>query len=213
LTADILTHEPDMSNIKSIEHLTPQFVELWWRCKDDAPRFEHTFTEREQAKREEMLSDFINTLSGNMKEPMHTEVQRRAMQQQITALGMVFAKAALGFTDVQLAAVQSCGIVEAACAFMQQARRFDASLSSNDIYQAARNVTTMNLLQLGMGLPVKTTPAVFAYSMLYPYSDNYLDDPSISAAGKRAFNERFRLRLLGEPFTQKTLMSRRSLHL
>jgi hypothetical protein len=100
LTADILAYEPDMSNIKSIEHLTPQFYELWWRCKDDAPRFEHTFTEYEQAKREEMLSDFIDTLSRNMKEPMHTDVQRRAMQQQIAALGMVFAKAALGFTEV-----------------------------------------------------------------------------------------------------------------
>ena len=30
-----------------------------------------------------------------------------------------------------------------------------------------------------LGLPVEVTPAVFAYSMLYPYTDNYLDDPAI----------------------------------
>ena len=200
MTTNILTHEPGVSNMTGIDQLTQQFVHLWWHCNDDAPRFEHTFTTREQSEREEMLSDFLDTLGRTMKEPLRTEAQRQATQQQITALGVVFAKAALGFTDSQLAAVQSSGIVEAAFGFMQQARRFDASLSSDDIYQAARNVMTMNLLQLAMGLPVKVTPSVFAYSMLYPYSDNYLDDPSIPTDVKRAFNDRFRLRLLGEPF-------------
>ncbi|MBU5483707.1 class 1 isoprenoid biosynthesis enzyme [Clostridium sp. MSJ-11] len=34
--------------------------------------------------------------------------------------------------------------------------------------------------------------------MLYPYTDNYLDDPSISMEEKRYFNERFSKRLKGE---------------
>jgi hypothetical protein len=27
---------------------------------------------------------------------------------------------------------------------------------------------------------MRLTPSIFAYSMLYPYADNYLDDPSTS---------------------------------
>jgi hypothetical protein len=200
VTADILTQQPGVSNAMSMDQLTHQFVDLWWRCADDLPGFEHTYTLREQSEREDMLNDLLGTISSTLKKPLHSEAQRQEAQQQLTALGVVFAKSALGFNDAQLAAVQSSGIVDAAYDFMQQARRFDAALSSDDIYQAARNVMTMNLLQLAMGLPVKVTPAVFAYSMLYPYSDNYLDDPAISKDVKAAFNERFRLRLLGEPF-------------
>jgi hypothetical protein len=42
------------------------------------------------------------------------------------------------------------------------------------------------------------TPSIFAYSMLYPYSDNYLDDPSIPREEKTRFNARFGRRLAGE---------------
>jgi hypothetical protein len=34
--------------------------------------------------------------------------------------------------------------------------------------------------------------------MLYPYTDNYLDDPAVPAGEKRAFNARFRQRLAGQ---------------
>jgi hypothetical protein len=47
-------------------------------------------------------------------------------------------------------------------------------------------------------MPVELTPSIFAYSMLYPYTDNFLDDPSIDLNLKRLFNERLRRRLLGE---------------
>lgn len=59
----------------------------------------------------------------------------------------------------------------------------------------------MNGLQLMMKLPVEITPSVFAYSMIYPYSDNYLDDPNISPAEKHEFSVRFNKRLHGETVT------------
>jgi len=49
-----------------------------------------------------------------------------------------------------------------------------------------------------MGLPVEITPSVFAYSMIYPYSDNFLDDPFITVAEKIEFSERFNRRLHGD---------------
>lgn len=42
------------------------------------------------------------------------------------------------------------------------------------------------------------TPSVFAYSMLYPYTDNYLDSTKMSFQDKKSINERFKLRLEGE---------------
>jgi hypothetical protein len=92
-----------------------------------------------------------------------------------------------------------CGFLEATTEFARMARRFDPAITSEDIYQASRNVWTANFLQLLLGLPVRVTPAIFAYSMLYPYSDNYLDNPALPDATKLAFHERFQLRLSGEP--------------
>jgi hypothetical protein len=53
-------------------------------------------------------------------------------------------------------------------------------------------------MQVVLGLPVAVTPAVFAYSLLYPYTDNFLDDPAIDALAKARFSRRFAKRLAGE---------------
>ncbi|MFZ3106590.1 MAG: hypothetical protein WA105_04330, partial [Candidatus Hydromicrobium sp.] len=49
-----------------------------------------------------------------------------------------------------------------------------------------------------MDLPVELTPSVFAYSMLYPYTDNYLDNPHITSESKTIFSQRFQQRINGE---------------
>jgi hypothetical protein len=46
-------------------------------------------------------------------------------------------------------------------------------------------------------MPIELTPSVFAYSLLYPYTDNYLDDPGISSKSKMEFNSCLSKRLTG----------------
>jgi hypothetical protein len=78
------------------------------------------------------------------------------------------------------------------------ARRFDESLSMPDIIQACRNAWTACGLQPLFGAQIKLTPSILGYSLLYPYTDNFLDRPDITAEAKRRFSERFRERLRGE---------------
>ena len=98
-----------------------------------------------------------------------------------------------------MAALPAFGFTEALAEFVRQARRFDPQISAADIFQAGRNAWSMNLMQYLLGLPVEVTPAVLAYSLLYPYSDNYLDDPARPAAEKAAFSRAFERRLAGLP--------------
>ena len=56
----------------------------------------------------------------------------------------------------------------------------------------------MNGLQIVLGLPVKLTPSIFAYSLLYPYTDNLIDNPQISSVDKLIFSNNFYLRLNGQ---------------
>lgn len=82
--------------------------------------------------------------------------------------------------------------------FIRDARKFDDDLPIGDIMQAMRNVWISNALQLLFGKEVCYSKANFAYSMLYPYTDNYLDDTDINEADKVLFNSWLKKRLLGE---------------
>lgn len=81
--------------------------------------------------------------------------------------------------------------------FLQDVRRFDQTLSIEDAMQALRNVWIIAILQRIFQKDVGYHQAMFAYSMLYPYSDNYLDDPTISLGEKASFNTWFTKRLEG----------------
>ena len=81
------------------------------------------------------------------------------------------------------------GYLQAARAFFLQVRREDPNLSNPEIFQALRNVWIMNSLQLYFHLPLAVSPAVYGYSLLYPYTDNFLDDPAVSAGDKALFND------------------------
>lgn len=77
-------------------------------------------------------------------------------------------------------------------AFIKRAKELEPTLDKNSIFQALRNVWTMHSMQMYLGKEVELTDSVFAYSMLYPLTDNYLDDQNISKAEKTEFNKRFR---------------------
>ena len=109
----------------------------------------------------------------------------------------MFARAALDLDDAHLKLLVR-GLSHLARGLAEQARRFDPALSATDIFQASRNVWTAAGLQVLLGQPLGLTPSIFAYSMLYPYTDNLLDDPHASAEAKSAFNHRLRARLQGE---------------
>jgi len=85
--------------------------------------------------------------------------------------------------------------------FARAAKRFDSGLRNADIYQAIRNLWIANSIQYLFDKKIAATPPLFAYSMLYPYSDNLLDDPALSGAEKKEFNARFRARLKGGRIT------------
>jgi hypothetical protein len=93
------------------------------------------------------------------------------------------------------------GYLEVAQEFIARARKEDSELKSEEIFQAIRNVWIMNSLQIFWGLPLEMTPSVYAYSMLYPYTDNFLDNPEVSSEEKIKFNQRLSKVLNGEKLT------------
>lgn len=146
--------------------------------------------------------EHMNSFSKNMKKEvdwkkLSKEAQKQFIQQFNYSIGSFF-KNAFKFSDNEVAIITDEGFSAVTKKFMNMARSFDPTVKIEDVFQASRNLWIVNSLQIMLGVKVEVTPSIFAYSMLYPYTDNYLDDPSISKAEKFAFSHRFRLRLKGE---------------
>lgn len=90
------------------------------------------------------------------------------------------------------------GYMDVAEKFFLKAKKEDGQLADSEIFQAMRNIWIMNSLQLLWGVPLTLTPPMYAYSMLYPYTDNLLDDPDVQSDIKINFNKRLAKALTGE---------------
>jgi hypothetical protein len=180
-----------------VEDLLTQFTKRWWETEADLPALGPTYTPNEQRVCENRLDGFTNMLLSQSRHPPCTPAESKAFQDRFVPLAGELFKVAFGIEERHLAAIRSYRFIEAASEFARQARQFDPAIGLDDIAQACRNVWSMNLMQLLFGFPVEVTPVVFAYSMLYPYTDNYLDDPQVLADTKYLFNQRFHLRLSG----------------
>ena len=181
----------------TICELNQHFIDRWWECDTSLPDLGPIYTSQAQTQNEKHLRHVLDQVDHALVSPPRSREEAQALQAR---LGMAFrglAEEALGFTAAQLDLLPSQAFSGVSEEFVKRARAFDPRLSGEDIYQAGRNAWTANGLQWLMGLPVEVTPSIFAYSLLYPYTDNYLDDPAIPVASKQAFNERFRQCLAG----------------
>ena len=194
----VFSHDDNKSVRDRVATFLQEYLLLWWNCERSIPQFTQTYTTEQQKKLDAELDQTVNRLLQDLKHiPDAPRARDEWLEQHQNDL-MLFAEGAFLLEPAHLAFIEQSGMVPALKQFAIMAREFDASISAEDIYQAGRNVMTANFIQVLLDIPVEVTPSIFAYSMLYPYTDNYLDDPAISSATKLAFNQRFRERIEGK---------------
>ncbi len=171
----------------------------WWREADPAPpAFLPSYSAREQARREAQLDHYLAIVEAELRATPRTRAEQAAAEERLTGAFRVFAREALDFEDRHLDLLLTGGFTGTGRELARAARLFDPSMSAGDIFQASRNAWTANGLQILLGVPARLTPSIFGYSMLYPCTDNYLDQPGVSKADKHSFNRRFGARLAGD---------------
>jgi hypothetical protein len=185
----------------SVRELNQYFMDVWWECDTgDArlPDLGPPYTPESQTQNEKALLEFLKEVDNMLSTSPRSVEEAQLLQSSLGAAFRSLAEEALGFTAGQLDALPSQAFAHVSEEFVRLARAFDSGLDGDDIYQAGRNAWTAHGLQWLLGMPVEVTPSILAYSLLYPYTDNYLDDPDIHLATKLAFNTRFRQRLAGD---------------
>lgn len=173
-------------------------TEIWHACASESPQPPRLYTSDQQEQHEQAYDHALHTVEADLQCKPATSSEQLNLQNRAIASFGLFAARALHLDDagIQLLTRE---FLPVGTQLAHWARRFDPDLPMDEIIQAARNAWTACGLQPLLGKPVTLTPAIFGYSMLYPYSDNLLDDEKISAEDKRQFSHRFRLRLLGQP--------------
>lgn len=183
---------------RTVEQLAAESIALWQRGEDYFPPLGRRFTPAQQSHKEALLDRFLASLESELISAPRIRADRARVHARITAAFAEFARCALELEDRHLALLLDRGFPSVGTSLGRQARRFDPDVGTAEILQACRNAWAACGLQALFGLPMSVTPAIFAYSMLYPYSDNYLDDDAVPRERKLRFSAQFRRRLAGE---------------
>jgi hypothetical protein len=182
----------------AVETYINHFARIWEESPVVLPHFTRSYSEKEQNARETNFNVFQDKVKKFQSKKNIKTLKTGDPGHSFFPVFHAFLENVFDFEPDQLEIILSDDFKNVSKDFFYKARMFGPELSPENIYQGMRNVWIMNGLQLMMDIPVEITPSVFAYSMIYPYSDNLLDDPGISNAEKQEFSRRFNSRLHGE---------------
>lgn len=180
-----------------VEGQAAQNMSAWEDCAQRPWPGGPRFSRQEQKKREKAYDEGLRAVEREARKAPRTRAERLEAQRRVVAVFPGFAATALGF-EGDAVDLLTGGFLPVGTELARWARRFDQSLSTADLVQACRNAWTACGLQALLGEPMRLTPSILGYSLLYPYSDNYLDHEDISQPEKVAFSARFRHRLRGQ---------------
>ncbi|MGO9940425.1 MAG: hypothetical protein ACLPH3_22385 [Terracidiphilus sp.] len=179
-----------------VETQVTRCAEQWNSCAADWELPEPRYSRRDHEAREIAYDAEMHAVEWEARHAPHTVAARAETQNRLIASFAQFAANALDL-EPESTALLTRDFLPAGIEFARRAREFDANLSQADTIQACRNAWTACGLQPLLGVPSGISPSILGYSLLYPYTDNYLDSEAVPFSAKVTFSERFRERLRG----------------
>ncbi len=175
---------------EKIESVCYQHIDqLWKHSRDSFPDFLIPVSKEKQQQNEEYLTACLKQakkLLNIRKKPLYIKPLWRKKWNHFIH-NLLFEESILGISDAfcneTLEKMQ-----QEFFTFFRAATAFDETMDMEEIGQAARNYLVYDMFTQIHNLPPIVTPAIFGYSMLYPYTDNYIDDPRYTALEKNYYN-------------------------
>ena len=180
-----------------VETQVEQTIEVWESATANSALDGAQYTRKQQQEREKAYDQGLRAVERELKRAPRSKADRIKTQDRIVAAFARFSATALDL-EAETVHLLTDDFLPVGTKLARWARQFDPNLGMADIIQACRNAWTACGLQPLLGDRMGMTPSVLGYSLLYPYSDNYLDCEDVSAEAKLRFSERFRSRLRGE---------------
>jgi hypothetical protein len=183
----------DRSLGKRVSILTSRFSSMWNCVAPLASPIGKAFSPTEQLRNELKLREMLPERTHERLS--QSEVKTRILRLKNGVRDLVLESVSTGYREEISGFLDAC--FDAADDFANRAKEFDTNLSNEGIFQALRNIWITNSIQASFGMPVRVNASAFAYSLLYTYTDNFLDDRTVSHAEKEKFGFAFGRRLAG----------------
>ncbi len=184
--------------MQSVGIYIDHFINIWEKSPTHFPGFNQFYSKAEKLERESNFEQIQEKMKAMQSRSNVKKLRNSNPESKFFPVFKSFLRDIFDFEQAHLEIILSEDFRNVSKDFFYRSREFGPELSPENIYQGLRNVWIMNGLQLMMDIPVEITPSIFAYSMIYPYSDNLLDDPNISGVEKQEFSLRFNDRLHGQ---------------
>ncbi len=168
----------------TVHRLTEKYVALWHDLPDVEPEFSRRFTPWQQRENERQLQIQMK------RYPIAFGTNGDLENLETTPVSFDLIKTVVGSSLISREGINEKYFEESEKVtrrFMKEAKAFDPSLSQGDIHQALRNLWVFNSIQMIAGREIHLTPSSFAYSLLYPYTDNGLDSGEHTSDEKQAY--------------------------
>jgi len=179
-----------------VSELTDRYVALWSESPSILPGHLRRFSPAGKAEKEREVELLIEKSLPRMDryEEMEEAERARLLGRAHTSLGKLMTGDGDPAVNRFFTECESAGKL-----FVRRAREFDPSLSDDDIHQALRNQWVFNSIQSYFGRRVTLTSSSLGYSLMYPYTDNWLDGDAHTPGEKHSFNRSLTLWLEGDP--------------
>lgn len=180
----------DSSAIHSV--CIPQIREKWLDSPDIFPDFLTGFADKERFENEKYFkaaANKVRKVAGKFPSDSESMAKRPVWRKKMTLRiqDILNHEKALGIHRV-MSRDRILSFYEELESFLALARSFAPELKMDGIGQAVRNyIVYAMFVELAGGTPGLNT-AAFGYSMLYPFTDNYIDSTEITDREKHDYN-------------------------
>ena len=185
-----------------MQNMVDEFInscyELWETCEERFPEFKKRYWVWQKWIKQKKTNKFITKVFAEMDNIDDINNINYHQEKKFIQLLRQYSVDTLEYTYLENQIIFSRLFINVSKQFLEKSNNRYSDIDKEDIYQALRNVWIMASIQYLTGKEVKLTPSMFAYSMLYPYSDNYLDDNNKTIEEKKEFNKKFTRILSGE---------------
>lgn len=198
---------PVTEHVGSVEALVQEYTALYEKSSDRITLPPRRVSWLRKVMNERRIDRFLRSFFERLREISNEpssggeSIRKEEVRQEMILRLLTFEKKRLLWDNPYIGFFLEKGYIDNTDHFIKDAKAYDEKLDSLDLFQAIRNVWIMNSLQLLFGVGVAHSKSIFSYSMLYPYTDNFLDDKTIPRKVKKEFNDRFAMVIAGESVT------------
>ena len=166
-----------------------EILELWKGLPTSFPEFLVEVEEAKKQRNEAIIQEMAGQWRKKIKAfPTKQEEQKNWKQEMDKLIGEFLAKEQLlGIKDHMSQETFEAFQAETK-RFVRKTRSFDSKLTMENIWQALRNYFIYAVIADLQGQKQECKETAFSYSLLYPYTDNYIDEKQHSRQQKEAYN-------------------------